>query len=80
LAHGSLQLHQLAQLFLPGCLHAALAVDGLEDLPLQHGGITILKVAGETVIIDITGQIDKFEKLLPKADKVLKTVEWEATS
>ena len=41
---------------------------------------TILKVAGETVIIDVTAQKDKFEKLLPKAEKVLDTVEWENAS
>jgi hypothetical protein len=58
--------------------------------PLSDGGsfdaylgdpdrVTILDVAGETVIIDITGQKDKFEELLPKAQKVVDTVEWKAT-
>lgn len=56
--------------------------------PLSDGGsfdaflgdpdlVTIVEVAGETVIIDITGQADKFEEQLPKAKKVLETVEWE---
>jgi hypothetical protein len=59
--------------------------------PLSDGGsfdaflgdpdlVTIVEVAGETVIIDITGQADKFEEQLPKAKKVLETVEWKAAS
>jgi hypothetical protein len=58
--------------------------------PLSVGGIdaylgdtdqfAILKVAGETVIIDITGEKDKFEELLPKAQKILETVEWKDAS
>ena len=59
--------------------------------PLSDGGsfdaflgapdrVTILEVAGETVIIDIAGQNDKFEEMLPKAQEVLDTVEWEASS
>jgi hypothetical protein len=42
--------------------------------------ITILDVGGETVIIDILAPEDDFEKLLPKAQKVIDTVEWEASS
>jgi hypothetical protein len=59
--------------------------------PLSDGGsfdaflgdpdlVTIVEVAGETVIIDITGAADKFEEQLPKAKKVLETVEWENQS
>jgi hypothetical protein len=56
--------------------------------PLSDGGsydaflgdpdlVTIVEVSGETVIIDITGQEDKFEEMLPKAKKILETVEWK---
>jgi hypothetical protein len=42
--------------------------------------ITIVEVAGETVIIDIGPPADAFDEFLPKAQEVLDTVEWEATS
>ncbi len=42
--------------------------------------ITILDVGGETVIIDVLAPTDKFEELLPKAQKVLDTVQWKVTS
>jgi hypothetical protein len=41
--------------------------------------ITILDVGGETVIIDVGAPEDDFVKLLPKAQKVVDTVEWEGT-
>ncbi len=39
--------------------------------------ITILKVKGETVIIDVAAPEDNFEKRFQKAHKVLDTVEWK---
>jgi hypothetical protein len=39
--------------------------------------ITIVDTGGETVIIDALAPEDRSEKLLPKAQKVLDTVEWE---
>ena len=39
--------------------------------------ITVLDVGGETVIIDVAAPEDRFEELLPKAQKVVETVEWE---
>jgi hypothetical protein len=41
---------------------------------------TILKVAGETVIIDVSTGQDEAEELRPKAQKVLGTVEWKDAS
>jgi hypothetical protein len=38
----------------------------------------VLKVGDETVIVDVYSESEMFEKILPKAQKVLKTVEWEA--
>ena len=37
----------------------------------------VLKVEGETVIVDVYSESEMFEKILPEAQKVLKTVEWE---
>jgi hypothetical protein len=42
--------------------------------------ITILDVGDKTVIIDVGAPEDDFEKRLPKAQKVVDTVEWKATS
>jgi hypothetical protein len=42
---------------------------------------TILNVGGDTVLIDTSASSpDKFEELLPKAQKVLDTVEWKSAS
>ena len=61
--------------------------------PLSDGGsfdaflgdpsrTTVLNVAGDTVIIDVSvfAQPDKVEELIPRAQKVLDTVEWKVTS
>jgi hypothetical protein len=40
--------------------------------------ITVLAVGGETVIIDVLAPADRFEELLPKAQKVVETVEWQS--
>lgn len=37
----------------------------------------IVDVGGETVIIDVGAPADKFDEFLPKAQKVLDTVEWK---
>jgi hypothetical protein len=37
----------------------------------------VLRVEGETVIVDVYSESEMFEKVLPEAQKVLKTVEWE---
>jgi hypothetical protein len=37
----------------------------------------IVDVGGETVIIDVGASTDKFDEFLPKAQKVLDTVEWK---
>jgi hypothetical protein len=37
----------------------------------------VLEVEDETVIVDVYSRSETFEKLLPKAKEVLKTVEWE---
>lgn len=37
----------------------------------------VVEVEGETVIVDLYSRSETFEKLLPKAQEVLKTVEWE---
>jgi hypothetical protein len=37
----------------------------------------VLEVEDETVIVDVYSGSETFEKLLPKAQEVLKTVEWE---
>jgi uncharacterized protein YjbI with pentapeptide repeats len=37
----------------------------------------ILDVGGETVLIDVAPPADKFDEFLPKAQKVLDTLEWE---
>jgi hypothetical protein len=37
----------------------------------------VLKVGGDTVIIDVYSEPEMFEKIFPEAQKVLKTVEWE---
>ena len=37
----------------------------------------IVDVGGETVLIDVAAPADKFDELLPKAQKVLDTVEWK---
>jgi hypothetical protein len=34
-------------------------------------------VEGKTVVIDVAAQAGKFDEFLPKAQKVLDTVEWE---
>ena len=37
----------------------------------------VLKVEGDTVIIEVYSESEMFEKIFPEAHKVLKTVEWE---
>ncbi len=37
----------------------------------------VLKVEGDTVIIEVYSESEMFEKIFPEAQKVLKTVEWE---
>jgi len=37
----------------------------------------IVDVGGETVVIDVAVPTDKFDAFLPKAQKVLDTVEWK---
>jgi hypothetical protein len=37
----------------------------------------MLKVEDETVIVDVYSESEMFEKILPEAQKVLKTVKWE---
>jgi hypothetical protein len=37
----------------------------------------IVDVEGETVIIDVAAPPDRFDDFLPKAQKVLDTVEWK---
>jgi hypothetical protein len=37
----------------------------------------ILDVGGKTVLIDVAAPADKFDEFLPKAQKVLNTVEWK---
>jgi hypothetical protein len=37
----------------------------------------IVDVGGETVVIDVGAPEDKFDEFLPKAQKVLDTVEWK---
>jgi hypothetical protein len=34
-------------------------------------------VGGETVVIDVAAPADKFDEFLPKAQKVLDSVEWK---
>jgi hypothetical protein len=36
----------------------------------------IVDVEGESVVIDIAAPVDEFDAFLPKAQKVLNTVEW----
>jgi hypothetical protein len=38
----------------------------------------IVDVGGEMVLIDVTARADKFEDFLPKAQKMLDTVEWKS--
>jgi uncharacterized protein YjbI with pentapeptide repeats len=38
----------------------------------------MVDVEGETVVIDIAAAADKFDEFVPKAQKVLDTVEWES--
>jgi uncharacterized protein YjbI with pentapeptide repeats len=38
----------------------------------------ILDVGGETVIIDVAATVGKFDQFAPKAQKILKTVEWNS--
>jgi hypothetical protein len=40
--------------------------------------LVILDVGGETVLIDVAAQADKFDAFLPKAQEVLDSVEWES--
>jgi hypothetical protein len=37
----------------------------------------IVDVEGETVVIDVAAPADKFDEFLPKAQKVLDSVEWK---
>jgi hypothetical protein len=39
--------------------------------------LIIVDVGKETVIIDVAAPADKFDEFLPKAQKVLDTVEWK---
>jgi hypothetical protein len=56
--------------------------------PLSNGGgiigsegytdrFVIVDVRGETVLIDVFAPTDEFDEVLPKAQKVLDTVEWK---
>ena len=36
-----------------------------------------MDVGGETVLIDVSAPADKFDEFLPKAQKVLDSVEWK---
>jgi len=38
----------------------------------------IVEVEGKPVVIDVAAQADKFEDFLPKAQKMLDTVEWKS--
>jgi hypothetical protein len=52
----------------------------VESANLSYAGwkdrFVIVDVGGETVIIDVAAPTDKFDEFLPKAQKVLDTVEW----
>jgi hypothetical protein len=48
-----------------------LSYDGWKDR------FVIVEVGGETVVIDVSAPADKFDEFLPKAQKVLDTVEWK---
>jgi hypothetical protein len=39
--------------------------------------LVIVDVGGETVIIDVAAPTDRFDEFLPKAHKVLDTIEWK---
>jgi uncharacterized protein YjbI with pentapeptide repeats len=47
-------------------------IEGWKDL------LIIVDVGGETVVIDVTAPADKFDEFLPKARKVLDSVEWKS--
>jgi hypothetical protein len=54
---------------------------GIYVLPSDEGlkdRYVIVDVGGETVVIDVVAPADKFDEVLPKAQKVLDTVEWSA--
>ena len=44
--------------------------------PEWKNRFVIVDVKGETVVIEVAAPADKFEEFLPKAQKVLDTVEW----
>jgi hypothetical protein len=39
--------------------------------------IASVSVGGETVLIDVAAPVEKFDQFLPKAQKVLDSVEWK---
>lgn len=52
----------------------------LDFFPGDRERNIVLEVGDQTVIVTITAPADKFEEFVPKAQEVLDTVEWEATS
>ena len=51
--------------------------DAYDFLPGYKDRLFVLDVGGETVIVAIEAPEETFEEFLPKAQKVLDTVEWE---
>lgn len=52
---------------------------GMVSLVNLKDRFVIVEVDGETVVVNVFAPADKFDAFLPKAQKVLDTVEWEGT-
>jgi uncharacterized protein YjbI with pentapeptide repeats len=50
--------------------------NGIVDYEGYKDRFVIVDVGGETVLIDVGAQADRFDEFLPEAQKVLDTVEW----
>jgi uncharacterized protein YjbI with pentapeptide repeats len=50
---------------------------GIVSSPHWKDRFVIVDVEGETVVIDVSAPAGKFDEFLPKAQKVLKSVEWK---
>ena len=65
------QCIQPCVLLYPASESAIVSYEGSKDR------FVIVDVGGKTVLIDVSAPTDKFDEFLPKAQKVLDTVEWE---
>jgi hypothetical protein len=51
--------------------------NGIGGYEVYKDRFVIVDVEGETVVIDVAAPTNKFDEFLPKAQKVLDSVEWK---